>query len=639
MAVDVSDPSLPTMHDAPNSVTEDSDARFKTGDVILGHYTVVSQLGRGGMGTVYLARDDVSGQEVAVKVLPASLARERDIRERFIQEARALASLDHPNIVPLVTFAQEGEDRFLVMKYLQGESLDTRLRRIRVLPPEHARKILRAVLGALGYAHSRGVIHRDVKPSNVLIEGDLDKEHRVFLVDFGIAKKDADGEDAHKLTQTGMLMGTPQYMSPEQISGHKVDGRSDIYAAGLVLFEMLAGRPPFDGQRTFQVLRAHVEQAVPDVKEARGGAIPEDLIALTYLLLRKDPNERPQNATEAIGLLDGTGSFPTLRPEVTPSTASVAPPAMPSWPPMAPTVADDSTGATKSVATLRADVNASLDDPSMEEILAVRPRGRGAIVAAILVLGAAAGTGLVLTKPWQHLDALSTTTPIVDSGSAEQSADKAAMMLLMQTAKSALKAKDSKAYDAIAAVVDKAPNDAEARSLQVDVCSAFDRLDEADLAMAALKKIVAAGGVEPAIVARIPDQEAELATKRSAPKPKPADTVPPAPAKPKIERSATGPSDSSVRAQAASTRAAVGSCYSELVQVKDPGAAGELTFAVHIAPAGRVDSVDLSKNTGGALFDSAPFKKCVEKQVKKWRFAPWRGEATTVPYQIQFSPR
>jgi serine/threonine-protein kinase len=280
----------------------DDEARFGEGDVVLGNYVIERQLGRGGMGTVYLGRDDVSGQRVAIKVLPGSLARERDIRERFIQEARSLAALDHPGIVPLITFAQEGDDRFLVMKYVAGRPLDRLLSEREALEPDEARGILREVAAALGYAHGKGVVHRDIKPANVLI----DEGGHVVLVDFGIARK-LEGEK--RLTQTGMLMGTPQYMSPEQIEGHVVDGRADLYACGLLLFEMLSGRPPFDAEKTFDILKAHVEKPLPDLRvlrsERKGDAsvVPDDLVALCHALLEKKPEKRPKDGAAVVHAL------------------------------------------------------------------------------------------------------------------------------------------------------------------------------------------------------------------------------------------------------------------------------------------------------------------------------------------------
>ena len=637
--------------DEPPQTGAGDDARFHTGDTILGHYTVVRQLGRGGMGTVYLARDEVSGQEVAVKVLPASLARERDIRERFIQEARALASLDHPNIVPLVTFSQEGEDRFLVMKYLQGEPLDARLRRLGVLAPEHARIVTRAVLSALGYAHARGVIHRDVKPSNVIIEGDLDKGDgalvRVFLVDFGIAKKQ---EDGHSLTQTGMLMGTPQYMSPEQISGQAVDGRSDLYAAGLVLFEMLAGHPPFDGQKTFQVLRAHVEQPVPDLRAARAQSgkapdhrdsdIPDDIEAICYGLLRKDPNERPRNAADAISLLDGTTTLPSLRhtdkhAKLTPPTAALS-------------VVERSAPIT--VAHLNEATEDSFgDEPSLDEIAAVRSRRNPIVFVAALAIAAVAVGGLAFAKPFGAGGG--ETSASADAGeSRAHGVDKAAFLLLAQRARAALKDHNVKdASYAIEAAVLEEPSDAAARSVQVDVRIASNQADDAESALLDLKKLID-GKTDAAIVSHVAEQEAALAALR-APKvaavkaPQKHDDPPQKtiPKRPPATSSATSSAsssstvpDSAIHAAANGTKSAIGDCYTNKVLSKDPRAGGVVTFNVRIKPTGRVDSVDLH---GAGILGNPAFALCVANVIKgSWRFAPFHGDTTSVAYTVDLHP-
>lgn len=611
------------------------DSRFKPGERILGHYTVVRQLGRGGMGTVYLARDEVSGQEVAVKALPASLARERDIRERFIQEARALASMDHPNIVPLVTFAQEGEDRFLVMKYVAGEALDARIRRLGVLPPEQARKVLRAMLSALGYAHARGVIHRDVKPSNVLIEGDLDGEHRVFLVDFGIAKKEEGGK---KLTQTGMLMGTPQYMSPEQISGHAVDRRSDIYAAGLVLFEMLAGRPPFDGQKTFQVLRAHVEQPVPDVREARGGPLPEDLVALTYLLLRKNPDERPADAHEAIGLLDGTGSFPILRPDERPSTE--APPASrPTTPPTTmmarPLGSEPPTG----------QVDGRLDDPSFEELAALRPR-RGLFAAALAAL-VAGGTWLGTTRPWEPA-AVEGVAAVVDSGNdlaaADDDGDDLTVAVLFVNARDAMERKElDRARVIVDAILEQDPENLKARSLRVDILLTANALDDAEATLAVLdEKLAARPEGDEDLRARAAEQARTLAERRATAsragsersRPRDADR----------DRDRDRPrggrpselSDKALRDVTSSTNGRIKLCYEEHVQVRDPRAHGEVVLKVRVSPSGAVDDVIIK--SAARPFRGGDFQGCLKKQVQTWRFRPFQGEPDAFVHKFAFRP-
>lgn len=613
------------------------EARFRPGQGILGHYTVVRQLGRGGMGTVYLARDDVSGQEVAVKVLPAALARERDIRERFVQEARALAAMDHPNIVPLVTFAQDGDDRFLVMKYIAGESLDARIRRLGVMQPEHARKVLRAILSALSFAHARGVIHRDVKPSNVIIEGDLESDYRVFLVDWGIAKKESTEQ---RLTQTGMLMGTPQYMSPEQISGHPIDGRSDLYAAGLILFEMLAGRPPFDAQKTFTVLRMHVEDPVPDVREARAGDVPEDLVALTHLLLRKDPAERPADATEAIALLDGTGSFPLPRPtpRETPRTTAVpqaasaaeataAPPAQPTDPPVAQALS----------APPRS--SAALDDPSMEEIRAVRPRRTGMWLALMVATGVV-GAG-VWAKQTNRLrfDVEELLAP-VDAGEAAPDKDSATISMLLATARLNLeKGQIEAAHVAVDAALIEEPDHQGALSVRLDVLVAANALDQADEALAALKERLGKSDADPVLVERLAAQEAALIAKRVA-----AQEAAERERQRRLEREkardkGTPPSRLSAaqrRDIARSTRDEITRCYVEKVQARNQKARGEVTLRLRVLPTGEVGAVEVFK--APKPLAGREFKACLTAQVKRWRFPSWTGDPERFDYVLEFAP-
>jgi serine/threonine protein kinase len=659
----------------------EGDAKFKTGDLILGHYTVVKQLGRGGMGTVYLARDEVSLQEVAVKVLPAALARERDIRERFVQEARSLASMDHPNIVPLVTFAQEGEDRFLVMKYVPGEALDARIRRLGVMSAEHARKVLRAMLSALGYAHERGVIHRDVKPSNVLIEGDLDGNHRVFLVDFGIAKKD-DG-DRKRLTQTGMLMGTPQYMSPEQIGGHVVDGRSDLYAAGLVLFEMLAGRPPFDGQKTFQVLRAHVEQPVPDVRDARrqaigDGTLSDDVVAMTYLLLRKDPNDRPADATEAIGLLDGTGSFPPLRPEEiarlgSSSISGPVPHTPPAFTPPTTSVpvpsADNAQGARASGAQ-RADQRGDqrsaddvptvsrprrvhdegmLDDPSVDEIRAIQPKGPRRLLAGAMLLAVIGGAyasreswtpGLIAAVEEAQNAATSTDAGPVQANNANAQ-DDAAFSMLIANARLQLEKNDlDRARLAVDAALELDPDNVKATSLRIDVLLAGNAIDDAERAFARLKELILAHPeTDEALKARADEQEKLIAEKRAA------KDVEEREKKERAEKqqaaSRKKPSELSKKAfndVTSVTRNQIRGCYVDHVQAKYPKASGVVRLSVRVQPSGDVDKVEV-KPKPPKQFRSPEFTKCLEREIKKWQFKSFGGTTPdTFAHEFNFVP-
>jgi serine/threonine-protein kinase len=206
--------------------------------VLAGRYSIERELGRGGMGVVLLARDVALDRLVAIKLLPAGLAASAESRDRFLREARTAAGLSHPNIVPIHAVEQAGDLVFFVMGYVDGETLKERVDRAGPLSPRLAMKVMQEVAWALGYAHQRGVIHRDVKPDNIM----LMKNGTVKVMDFGIAR----AVDS-TLTKTGSVMGTPAYMSPEQASGWKIDGRSDIFSLGVILYELLTGRRPFSG--------------------------------------------------------------------------------------------------------------------------------------------------------------------------------------------------------------------------------------------------------------------------------------------------------------------------------------------------------------------------------------------------------
>ena len=252
-------------------------------------YEVIRLLGRGGMGAVYLAREPFLDREVAVKVLPAELA-SGDARERFLREARTAARLSHPHIVPLHTFGQCGDLLFYVMGYVDGEPLEARLQRMGRLPHDEARRIIDELSDALHYAHQMGVVHRDVKPDNVLIDRHTG---RALLTDFGIAKQRA---ETATLTRTGMIVGTPHYMSPEQAAGvADIDGRSDIYALGVIAYRMLTGHLPFQGSSLREVLSQHAV-AIPIAPSKTDETIPLELDQVVMRSLAKDPAERWQTA-------------------------------------------------------------------------------------------------------------------------------------------------------------------------------------------------------------------------------------------------------------------------------------------------------------------------------------------------------
>ena len=230
---------------------------------LAGEYSLQRELGRGGMGVVYLARDVQLDRDVAIKVLPAHLAGTPSAREQFLREARMAAKLSHPNIVPIHRVAEAGGFVFFVMAYVEGETLGERLRSRGPLPPAEAARVLREVAWALAYAHGRGIVHRDVKPDNILLEAGTG---RALVTDFGIAHG---GGDATSPTDPGKIMGTAHFMSPEQAAGEPIDGRSDIYALGVVGYLTVSGRLPFESANLPALLvRQATEAPTSDVARA-----------------------------------------------------------------------------------------------------------------------------------------------------------------------------------------------------------------------------------------------------------------------------------------------------------------------------------------------------------------------------------
>jgi serine/threonine protein kinase/Flp pilus assembly protein TadD len=271
-------------------------------------YTVEREIGRGGMATVYLAQDRKHDRQVAVKVLHPELAASLG-PERFLREIKVAARLSHPHIVSLHDSGQAGEFLYYVMPYIEGESLRQRLTREQQLPVEDALEITRHVASALGYAHGTGVVHRDIKPENVMLH-----QGEAVVTDFGIAKAVTSAAGEH-LTQTGSSVGTPAYMSPEQAAGAgDVDGRSDVYSLACVLYEMLAGRHPFEAATAQAMLVKHMTQPVPSLRAARA-AVPDGVERAVVRALSKDPAERFATATEFAQALH-TGSTPPAVPTV-----------------------------------------------------------------------------------------------------------------------------------------------------------------------------------------------------------------------------------------------------------------------------------------------------------------------------------
>jgi serine/threonine-protein kinase len=254
---------------------------------LAGRYSLERELGRGGMGIVYLARDLRLDRVVAIKLLPPDRSA-APLRERFLREARTAARLSHPNVIPIHSVEEIGDFVFFVMAFVDGETLGARLRRDGFLKAHDAARILREVAWALAYAHGQGVVHRDVKPDNILLESG---SGRALVADFGIARF----VQAPGMSGEGELIGTPEYMSPEQASGSSIDGRSDLYALGVVGYYALSGRLPFTASNVAALLAQHVTKPSPPL-EAPGA--PRLLVAAVERCLAKDPGERPQSGEE-----------------------------------------------------------------------------------------------------------------------------------------------------------------------------------------------------------------------------------------------------------------------------------------------------------------------------------------------------
>src|SRR5881628_1117892 len=250
----------------------------------LGEYEILAELGRGGMATVYLAHDLALDRKVAIKVLaPALLAMGEGMVERFKREARTAAALSHPHIIPIYAVRDSEQVLYFVMKHVQGRSLDQVVRDVGPLPIAMIQAIVAQVSDALGYAHRHGVIHRDIKSANIM----LDEEGWAVVTDFGIAKV----LQAQGLTMTGVTVGTPTYMSPEQCATEEVTGASDQYSLGVVAYEMLTAKLPFHGESIMSVMYAHFNEPARPVTELRPDC-PPNLAAAVMRMLQKDPARR-----------------------------------------------------------------------------------------------------------------------------------------------------------------------------------------------------------------------------------------------------------------------------------------------------------------------------------------------------------
>ncbi len=325
---DVTDPGA-TVRTRPRDATAELQERLAR--TLSGRYDVRQLLGAGGMAAVFLADEIGLDRPVAIKVLPPELSRDEGLVARFQREAKTAAKLDHPHIIPIHRVESEAGLHYFVMKYVPGRSLDDLLEQQEPLALDTAVRILREAAAALGHAHARGVVHRDVKPANIM----LDSDDRVVLTDFGISK----AGEASSLTQTGTIIGTPHYMAPEQALGVDVDGRADQYALGVVAYQMLTRQCPFTGDSAHTIIYRHIHEPPKPVATLRPD-VPRHVAESVAVALSKSPDDRFATMEDFARALGGETSAlparvhrPTAAGQPTPSRVpTVALPAAASRP-------------------------------------------------------------------------------------------------------------------------------------------------------------------------------------------------------------------------------------------------------------------------------------------------------------------
>lgn len=287
----------------------------------LGHYDIVAELGRGGMGVVYKGYESSLNRYVAIKVLAESLAHDESVKERFLREARSMASLNDPHIIQIYFIGEHEGQTFFVMEFVEGESLGSLLKRDGKLRPEQAARVILQTAMGLASAHDKGVVHRDIKPGNLMVTS----RGAIKIADFGIALVTQDF--SKKLTSTGEFVGTPGYLSPEVCLGKPVDSRSDIFSLGIVLFEMLTGRMPFTDESPLGLMLEVVRAEIPDVRQLNSD-VDAELSRILTRMIAKDPNDRYNNCHELVEDLSrhpALSGAPTigLKPMVSTAAATV----------------------------------------------------------------------------------------------------------------------------------------------------------------------------------------------------------------------------------------------------------------------------------------------------------------------------
>jgi serine/threonine protein kinase len=319
-AGDAEQPTRQSLVSQPNLVEHmaEAAAAVREGDVLQDRYRIIQRIGKGGMGEVYLAEHVAIGRKVAIKILLGNLNDKPDLAKRFLKEAQTASKLRHANVVDIIDFGHaDVRTPFFVMEFLDGRDLKSVVKEERVLPWPRVRDIALQICAGLAVAHQQGFIHRDLKPDNVYLINEGGREH-VKILDFGISKAITD--EAHDTTQTGVLLGTPEYMSPEQAQDQPLDARSDLYALGVILYRMLVGRVPFQSKAFMTVLAKHIQEPpVPPREAAPDAGIPAKVEAIVLRCLAKKPEDRYQSAdalAAALRAVDAAPAAASARPPV-----------------------------------------------------------------------------------------------------------------------------------------------------------------------------------------------------------------------------------------------------------------------------------------------------------------------------------
>ncbi len=374
--------------------TPAKDARI--GTLLAGKYQVEARIGRGGMGTIYRATHRMLGKPVAIKLINPDVGISSEMAARFEREARAASNLNHPNIAMVHDLGQLDDGTlYMVMEFIEGDTLKAVIGRDGPMPRARIVRLLGQIVSALAAAHRNGIVHRDLKPQNIMVTRDAEGHEVAKLLDFGIAKTMDDA--ATQLTATGLSLGTPQYMAPEQANGGQVDGRSDIYALGVILYEMLIGEVPFEATSTPAVLVKHLtELPAPPSKRRPDLHLPAELEAIALRCLEKDPANRFQSAEDLQAALDAGASADVTEILASPVATARTSPAAAVVPPAS---ASEKMGAelpARSALQNLTSVGSSDTAPAAVDGQATRGLTRGnSILLGVLVLAIIGGVGLV----------------------------------------------------------------------------------------------------------------------------------------------------------------------------------------------------------------------------------------------------